>query len=267
MLWLIYTATSSYQTLYNVLDARRQLFVNRVPDSTKFVVEVARAPPSERQRTGVWLGAQPVLDAKFPFCGYDNSYGGQPLSLRTLLSGARPVSASSPGHFFSNSTLTRPIRSRTPKLSRSDKGEVLLGGVGALRYVCPPSASVQRQPDGLTIHTNKLFLQVSVVETKTLLWNIIHIGQLAFRAPHQGLESSFCCWTAGQGLAQKECFFKDTGRSRIPRSTSHFSHLVAAAAPLLVRPRLQSTCVYASFVLHLGSSSRWCHAQEHGNPL
>ena len=28
---------------------------------------------------------------------------------------------------------------------------------------------------------------------------------------NQGLESSFRCWTAGQGLAQKECFFTDTG--------------------------------------------------------
>ena len=31
------------------------------------------------------------------------------------------------------------------------------------------------------------------------------------RAPSQGLESRFCCWTAGQGLSQKERSFADTG--------------------------------------------------------
>ena len=36
---------------------------------------------------------------------------------------------------------------------RQRKGEVFPRGVGALRYFCPPSASVQWQPDGLTIHT------------------------------------------------------------------------------------------------------------------
>lgn len=40
-----------------------------------------------------------------------------------------------------------------------------------------------------------------------LLWRTIYIGTLVFRAPNQGLHSSFCCWTAGQGLAQKECHF------------------------------------------------------------
>ena len=39
---------------------------------------------------------------------------------------------------------------------------------------------------------------------RTLLRNRRHTGAIAFRAPAQGLESSFCCWTAGQGLAQKE---------------------------------------------------------------
>ena len=40
----------------------------------------------------------------------------------------------------------------------SEKGEVLLRGVGTLRSFCPPSASVQRQPDGSTIQPNKWFL-------------------------------------------------------------------------------------------------------------
>ena len=38
------------------------------------------------------------------------------------------------------------------------KGEGLLRGVGTLRYFSPPNASVQWQPDGLTIHTSKLSL-------------------------------------------------------------------------------------------------------------
>ena len=40
----------------------------------------------------------------------------------------------------------------------SGKGEVLLKGVGTLRYVFPPDASVQWQPDGLTIHAKQQFL-------------------------------------------------------------------------------------------------------------
>ena len=35
---------------------------------------------------------------------------------------------------------------------------MLLRGVGTLRYYFPPNASVQWQPDGLTIHTKKWFL-------------------------------------------------------------------------------------------------------------
>ena len=40
----------------------------------------------------------------------------------------------------------------------SEKGEVLLGGVGALRRTSPPDAYVQWQPDGLAVHTKKWFL-------------------------------------------------------------------------------------------------------------
>ena len=39
-----------------------------------------------------------------------------------------------------------------------EKVEVLLRGVGTLRYLFPPNASVQWQPDGLTVHTEKWFL-------------------------------------------------------------------------------------------------------------
>ena len=42
---------------------------------------------------------------------------------------------------------------------------------------------------------------------EALLMKMMHIGILACRAPNQGLESSFCCWTAGQGLARKEHAF------------------------------------------------------------
>ena len=48
---------------------------------------------------------------------------------------------------------------------------------------------------------------LSVSVKKTLLQKMIQVGISVFRAPNQGLESSFCCWTAGQGLAQKECYF------------------------------------------------------------
>ena len=42
-----------------------------------------------------------------------------------------------------------------PQLLQSEKLEVLLGGVGTLRYLSPPNASAQWQPGDLTIHTNK----------------------------------------------------------------------------------------------------------------
>ena len=57
------------------------------------------------------------------------------------------------------SQLLRARHARRGRMrSASEKGEVLLKGVGTLRFVVPPSASVQRQPDGLTIQTNKWFL-------------------------------------------------------------------------------------------------------------
>ena len=40
----------------------------------------------------------------------------------------------------------------------SEKGEVLLRGVGTLQHIFPQSASVQWQPNGLTIHAKKWFL-------------------------------------------------------------------------------------------------------------
>ena len=47
---------------------------------------------------------------------------------------------------------------RRLNLGGSEKGEVLLEGVGTLRYSFPPDASVQWQPGQLTINTKKWFL-------------------------------------------------------------------------------------------------------------
>ena len=47
--------------------------------------------------------------------------------------------------------------------SDSEKGDVLLRGVGTLRYLVSPNASVQWQPAGLTIHTKKWFLGAAIL--------------------------------------------------------------------------------------------------------
>ena len=43
---------------------------------------------------------------------------------------------------------------------------------------------------------------------KTLPWRGYYVNTQASRAQKQGLDCSFCCGTAGQGLAQKECLFR-----------------------------------------------------------
>ena len=58
----------------------------------------------------------------------------------------------------------------------------------------------------------------------------MHSGVLAFRTPNQGLEIRFCCWIAGQGLAQKECFFTDTGIAWYGVVTPH--HVLACVHAL-----------------------------------
>ena len=50
------------------------------------------------------------------------------------------------------------VSSCNRKTLATEKGEVLLRGVGTLRYFVPPSASVRWQPGGLTTHTNIWFL-------------------------------------------------------------------------------------------------------------
>ena len=60
-----------------------------------------------------------------------------------------------------------------------------------------------------------VLLVLPVPVKKTLLWKRGPLRRLAFGVPSQGLESSFCLWTAGQRLTQKEClFFRDTSKTR-----------------------------------------------------
>ena len=49
-------------------------------------------------------------------------------------------------------------------------------------------------------------------------------GNASFQSTNHGLESSFCCWTAGQGLVQKECvlLFTDTGITSCHIIAVHF---------------------------------------------
>ena len=75
------------------------------------------------------------------------------------------------------------------------------------RLLCFISHWDDPRPPGeiLSQGPTKILIPVSV--KKTLLRKMIGMGTLAFRAPNQGLESSFCRWVAGQRLAWKECIF------------------------------------------------------------
>ena len=66
------------------------------------------------------------------------------------------------------------------------------------------------------ISISRCTIPVSVA--KTLLRKRTSIRISVFGAPNQGLESNFCCWIAGQVLAQKECFFTDTGMTIQPKT-------------------------------------------------
>ena len=65
----------------------------------------------------------------------------------------------------------------------------------------------ENQAELATQHYQMLpsFLPVSV--NKHSSGEKTHVGKSASKAPNQGLKSNFCCRTAGQGLAQKECRF------------------------------------------------------------
>ena len=60
---------------------------------------------------------------------------------------------------------------------------------------------------------------MAVSVKNTLLWIRRQVGKSAFKGPNRGLESSFCCQVAGQGLAQTECFFSQTPVALCPRDT------------------------------------------------
>ena len=65
---------------------------------------------------------------------------------------------------------------------------------------------------------------------KTFLRRRRHVNELASKIPNRGLESSFCCWTAGQGLARKELLFH---RHRYVQNYS-----ASSVNMLLLRPRI-----------------------------
>ena len=55
----------------------------------------------------------------------------------------------------------------------------------------------------------------------------IHVNE----TPNQWLDSSFHCWTAGQGLAHKECFFTDTSNSQDQQTVT-----AATVTPIRFKP-------------------------------
>ena len=83
-----------------------------------------------------------------------------------------------------------PMLAREREIKReirgSEKGEVLLRGVGTLRYVCWSSRktllvkcpSVQWQPDGLTTHSKKLFLGAGFLGAPHISLNLSNISCL-----------------------------------------------------------------------------------------
>ena len=68
------------------------------------------------------------------------------------------------------------LRTASERYEVRERGEVFLRGVGTLRYLFPPNASVLWQPRGLTIHTKTWFLGAGCLGAppislmKTNLW-------------------------------------------------------------------------------------------------
>ena len=58
------------------------------------------------------------------------------------------------------------------------------------------------RPKGYSHHPKDMIIPVSVT-TKTTRDNM---GGLASKTPNQGLESSFCCWIAGEGSCKRSAF-------------------------------------------------------------
>ena len=82
-------------------------------------------------------------------------------------------------------------------------GVILVGRLGVLTRVCHGGWDSRIRAHVMCVAS---WPHTGVCE-KTLLRRRIHVKLLVSRTPNRGLESSFCCWTAGQGLAQKECLF------------------------------------------------------------
>ena len=63
-------------------------------------------------------------------------------------------------------------------------------------------------------HDNSLVCKLEPVTMVSLINMFVSMRRrevtLAFKAPHRGLESSFCCRIAGQRLAQRQCMFSHT---------------------------------------------------------
>ena len=88
---------------------------------------------------------------------------------------------------------------------------------------------------------------------KTFLRRRVDIGMSSFRAPNQGLESSFCLWTAGQGLAQKECFFPDADNNDSSSNTHILSLFGIAIVYTATTQRGWCTEAFVSTLTHLQS--------------
>ena len=96
--------------------------------------------------------------------------------------------------------------------------------------ITAPGASSRRQGAGAVLarrsghRLEMLLARHAGVCEKTRLWMRRLVGKSAFKRPNQGLDCSFCCLTAGQGLAQKEYFFTDTGDTHFCLSTPQAPH-------------------------------------------
>ena len=78
----------------------------------------------------------------------------------------------------------------------SEKGEVLLRGVGTLRYFVSANASVQWQPNGLTIHAKKWFLGAGFLGAPPI--SLSMVAQRALRDQLPGFSSTFAVAPAAQ---------------------------------------------------------------------
>ena len=150
-------------------------------------------------------------------------------------------------HWFCSKILRQSMRSRTalrpaqgrtgpladlapqgtPREEFSEKGEVLLGGVGTVRYSFPPNASVQWQPGGLTIHTKKCFLGAGFLGAPPTSLRFASpaargSAPLAGRLPGQTRRCPHCHCRIGvdRGLHNQCCYCAGSDRGSTSRQTS-----------------------------------------------